>query len=338
MFPLLSSQEVDTQLQLPRRMRRLRTHPSTRALLQETRLHPSDFMMPCFVTQDKATPIPALPGQWRLPVADLIKLCARLQGLGIGGVCLFPHIDSALKSPEAEAALDPQGLIPEAIRALKAAFPQMVVMSDLALDPYTDHGHDGLLDPQGRVVNDPTVERLCQMACLHAACGADWVGPSDMMDGRVQAIRQTLDRAGFLDTLIISYSAKFASSFYGPFRQALGNSKTQSLDKRGYQLNPANRREALLEAQLDEDEGADILMVKPAGPYLDIIRELRTQTRLPIAAYQVSGEYAQIHLAAQAGLLDLPAARLESLLGIKRAGADVLISYFALSFCEELAG
>lgn len=334
MEPLVSSQETTPVLSLARRMRRLREHPGTRDLLQETRLHPQDFIQPCFVTQGPPEALPSMPGQWRLPIKELLKVCARLQGLGIRGLCVFPHLDTRFKTPDAQAALDLEGLIPRAVRAIKEAFPDLVVMTDLALDPYTDHGHDGFLDAQGRVDNDSTVAMLCKMAQLHASCGADWLGPSDMMDGRIAAIRKALDAAGYTHTLLISYSAKFASSYYGPFRSALGNSQAQPLDKRSYQLNPANRREALLEAQLDEDEGADILMVKPAGPYLDIIRELRQQTHLPIAAYQVSGEYAQIHAAAQAGFLDLAHARLESLLSLKRAGASVLLSYFALHHCE----
>jgi len=254
--------------------------------------------------------------------------------MGIRGVCLFPHLDSALKNSKASEALNPDGLIPAAVRALKREFPKLVVMTDLALDPYTDHGHDGILDAQGRLYDAPTIEILREMACLHASCGADWVGPSDMTDGRVGAIRASLDAGGYEETLIISYSAKFASNLYLPFRQALGNSTTLAIDKRSYQINPANRREALLEAKLDEEEGADILIVKPAGGYLDIIRDLRERTLLPIAAFQVSGEYAQLHLSARSGLLDLEEAMIESLVSIKRAGADVIISYFALAYTE----
>lgn len=273
-----------------------------------------------------------MPGVERLPLGSLGAHCAALQDLGLRAVALFPCTEPALKDPRGSAAFDPRNLICRAIAAAKAAAPGLVVIADVALDPYTSHGHDGLLGPDGDVDNDATVAALERMAVLLARAGADWVAPSDMMDGRVAAIRAALDEAGHSHTAILAYSAKFASAFYGPFRDAVGSAAaagTRSLDKRTYQLNPANRREALLEAALDEEEGADILMVKPAGPFLDVIRDVRERTELPVAAYQVSGEYAQIHAAARLGWLDLETARDESLLGIKRAGADLILTYFA---------
>ncbi|MDL5054699.1 porphobilinogen synthase [Oscillatoria laete-virens NRMC-F 0139] len=250
---------------------------------------------------------------------------------------MFPRTNPALKTPRGEEALNPDGLIPRAIRAVKREFPELLVITDVALDPYTTHGHDGVINDKGYVENDKTVEILTEMAVMLAQSGADMVAPSDMMDGRVGAIRKALDQNQFTETGILSYSIKFASAYYGPFRDAVGSAAaagTHHLDKRTYQMNPANRREALLEARLDEEEGADILMVKPAGPYLDVIRELRDQSQLPIAAYQVSGEYAQIHAAALAGWLDLERTMMESLLSIKRAGADMILTYFAVSAAQ----
>jgi len=253
---------------------------------------------------------------------------------------LFPCLDASLKDATGTGALDPEGLVLRAVRAVKKSVPEIVVMTDVALDPYTTHGHDGILTADGGdVANDATVAVLCQMAVLQAGAGVDFVAPSDMMDGRVGAIRTALDAAGFINTGILAYAAKFASAYYGPFRDAVGSAKaagTKGIDKRTYQLTPGNRREALTEVQLDEAEGADIVMVKPAGPYLDIIRDVREATRLPVAAYQVSGEYAQIHAAAQAGWLDLEKCRDESLLAIKRAGADMILTYFARALAEAL--
>jgi porphobilinogen synthase len=249
-------------------------------------------------------------------------------------------VDPALKDPFGREALNDHNLVLRCIRQAKSSFPDLSLIADVALDPYTTHGHDGLLDHSGtRVANDETVEVLASMACLLAQAGADWVAPSDMMDGRVGAIRKALDARNFQNTAILSYCAKYASAFYGPFRDAVGSASaagTAYLDKRGYQMNPANRREALTEAALDEEEGADALMVKPAGPYLDIIRELRGATQLPIAAYQVSGEYAQIVAAAQLGWLNREACAMESLTCIKRAGADLILSYFSESVAPLL--
>ncbi|HXA15223.1 MAG TPA: porphobilinogen synthase, partial [Opitutaceae bacterium] len=264
---------------------------------------------------------------------DLVKECRALAKLGVPAVALFPKLDARLKDTEGSAALREDALVLRAVRAVKKAVPGLTVMTDIALDPYTTHGHDGVLTADGSDVdNDRTVEILVKMAVLHARAGVDFVAPSDMMDGRVGAIRRALDAAGCTQTGIMAYSAKFASAYYGPFREAVGSAKaagTPALDKRTYQLNPANRRESFTEVALDAAEGADIVMVKPAGPYLDIIRDVRQRTNKPVAAYQVSGEYAQIHAAAQRGWLDLEACRLESLLAIKRAGADMILTYFA---------
>jgi porphobilinogen synthase len=286
-------------------------------------------------------PIGSMPGVSRLGLRDLVEECRELAALGVPAVALFPKLADGLKDDRGSRALDPDGLVLRAVRAIKDSVPQMVVMTDIALDPYTTHGHDGVLNAaQDDVANDETVEILAKMAVLHARAGVDFVAPSDMMDGRIGAIRKALDAHGCSATAIMAYSAKFASAYYGPFRDAVGSAKaagTHSLDKRTYQLNPANRREALIEAALDEAEGADVLMVKPAGAYLDIIRDLRERTQRPLAAYQVSGEYAQLHAAAERGWLDLVKTRRESLLAIKRAGADMILTYFAKEMAAELA-
>jgi len=285
--------------------------------------------------------VASMPGVFRLNLTDLAKECRELRELGIPAVALFPSIEPKLKDPDGTVALREDALVLRAVRAVKEAAPELTVMTDIALDPYTTHGHDGVLTPDGRDVdNDRTVGILGQMAALHARAGVDLVAPSDMMDGRIGAIRAALDSAGFTGTGIMAYSAKFASAYYGPFRDAVGSAKaagTHGLSKATYQLNPANRREALIEIALDEQEGADILMVKPAGPYLDIIREVRNATNKPVAAYQVSGEYAQIHAAARLGWLELDRCRRESLLAIKRAGADMILTYFAKEMAQELA-
>jgi len=264
----------------------------------------------------------------------------RLSELGIHAVALFPQIDPALKDAKGKYALMNKNWFFGAIKEIKKEIPAMLVVADVALDPYTDHGHDGVLDPvTGDVANDETVHILTDYATQLAGAGADIVAPSDMMDGRIGAIRDELDHEGFTQTSILAYAVKFASAYYGPFRDAVGSSTkkgTGSLDKRTYQLDPANIREALLEARLDEDQGADILMVKPAGLYLDVISAVKGGTMLPVAAYQVSGEYAQIHAAAKAGWLDLEKARDESLLAIKRAGADIILTYFAKVVAESL--
>jgi porphobilinogen synthase len=270
----------------------------------------------------------------------LVKECRALYKLGVPAVALFPKLDPTLKDDEGTAALDEDGLVLRAVRAVKKAVPALIVLTDVALDPYTTHGHDGVLTPaRDDVDNDRTVGILCRMAVLQARAGVDLVAPSDMMDGRVGAIRRVLDAAGFTGTGIMAYSAKFNSGYYGPFRDAVGSAQaagTRLLGKATYQLNPANRREAIAEALLDEAEGADIVMVKPAGLYLDIIRDVREATKKPVAAYQISGEYAQIQAAARLGWLDLARCRHESLLAIKRAGADMILTYFARDVAAEL--
>jgi len=285
-------------------------------------------------------PVDSMPGVERLSVRSLLKETAELAKLGVRAVALFPQIDPALKDARGKYAVTEKNWFFDAIRQLKAELPDVLVVADVALDPYTDHGHDGVLDPNtGDVANDETVHILTQYATQLAEAGTDIVAPSDMMDGRIGAIRDELDREGFTQTSILAYAAKFASAYYGPFRDAVGSATKkgeQALDKRTYQLDPANVREAMLEARLDEDQGADILMVKPAGLYLDVISAVKAGTVLPVAAYQVSGEYAQIHAAARAGWLDLEKARDESLLAIKRAGADIILTYFAKAVAESL--
>lgn len=331
----------DFKLDLTTRPRRLRRTAALRELVAETRVDPGDLIAPLFVVEGKKAreEVPSMPGVFRLSIPDLVKECRALWKLGIRAVAIFPKMDPRLKNPEGSAALDPDNLILRAVRAVKRSVPHLAIVADIALDPYTSHGHDGVLTPDGSDVdNDRTVGLLAQMAVLHGEAGVDFCAPSDMMDGRVGAIRKALDAAGYTNTGILAYSAKFNSAYYGPFREAVGSAQaagTTLLGKQTYQLDPPNRREAIRDALLDEQEGADILMVKPAGPYLDIIRELRNATRLPVAAYQVSGEYSQIQAAARAGWLDLRRTRDESLLAIKRAGADMILTYFARAFAED---
>lgn len=317
------------------RPRRNRKSPSVRHLVRETILTPHDFIYPVFIvegTQQKQ-PISALPGQFRYSVDELLKVCAEVEKLHIPGIVLFPKIEDALKNPLATEALNPKGLVPRAIRAIKKQFPDLVVFTDIALDPFSSDGHDGLVK-DGEVLNDETVRVLAQMAVVHAEAGADFVAPSDMMDGRVRNIRRALDENHFTNVGILSYTAKYASSFYGPFRSAL-DSAPRAGDKKTYQMDPANSREALRELKLDIAEGADIVMVKPALPYLDIIRLFKQQSSLPIAAYNVSGEYAMIKAAGEKGWIDETAVRNEALLSIKRAGTDIIFSYFALEYARD---
>ncbi len=330
------------KLELTHRPRRVRRTASLRAMVEETVLRPADFIAPLFVVEGKAPPdeIKSMPGVFRLNVADLVKECRAVHKLGIPAVALFPKLDPALKDDEGTQALSEDTLVLRAVRAVKKAVPDLTVITDVALDPYTTHGHDGVLTAaRDDVDNDRTVGFLARMAVLQAAAGVDLVAPSDMMDGRVGAIRRGLDAAGYAGTGILAYSAKYNSAYYGPFRDAVGSAQaagTRLLSKATYQMNPANRREAITEALLDEAEGADMLMVKPAGLYLDIIRDLREATRKPIAAYQISGEYAQIQAAARLGWLDLARCRHESLLAIKRAGADMILTYFAREMAAAL--
>jgi len=322
-------------LDIPIRSRRLRRTSGIRRLFSESSVSPSHLVAPLFVVdgQGKPEPINSLPGHFRFSIPTLVREAQRLARRGVGGIAIFPCIPQRLRTPNAKEALNPKGLIYRTIRTLKNELPEFPVFADVALDPYTSHGHDGLLNRSSNDVdNDSTIRLLMKQAVLLAEAGADFVAPSDMMDGRIGFIRKALDQAGFTETGILSYAAKFASSLYGPFRDAVGSAEsagTHSLDKRGYQADPANRRAILKDALLDEKEGADVLMVKPAGPYLDIVRDLQESTRLPLAAYQVSGEYAQIHAAAQKGWIDLRKARNESLLSIRRAGADLIFTYFA---------
>lgn len=323
------------------RPRRLRKNDAVRRLVRENQIHASDLIQPLFVIDGDAAPeaIGSMPGQFRMNIKDLCNECRALLDLGIEAVALFPSLDQSLKSPGGEESCNKETLILRAISAVKEAVPGIQVLADIALDPYTTHGHDGVLTEDGQDVdNDRTLEILSRMAVLNAEAGADFVAPSDMMDGRVQAIREALDEEGLIRCGIVAYSAKYNSAYYGPFRDAVGSSTaagTTLLSKAGYQLDPANVRQASREIELDELEAADVLMVKPAGPYLDIIRMVRESSNLPVAAYQVSGEYAQIHAAAQMGWLDLKRCRDESLLAIKRAGADLILSYFSKDWAKD---
>jgi porphobilinogen synthase len=330
-------------LDLIRRPRRNRQSAAIRALVRENQVRVDDLIQPLFLKDGNGLPeeIASLPGHSRLNVRNAIAEVQELAALGIKAVALFPQIDSGLKDARGKYATIPKNWFFHAIREIKQAAPQVLIVADVALDPYTSHGHDGVLDPNGDVANDDTVHILTHYATLLAEAGADIVAPSDMMDGRIGAIRDELDHEGYSQTAILAYAVKFASAYYGPFRDAVGSATRKGaapLDKRTYQLDPANLREALLEARLDEDQGADIIMVKPAGLYLDVINAVKAGTVLPVAAYQVSGEYAQIHAAANAGWLDLEKARDESLLAIKRAGADIILTYFAKAVAQSLRG
>jgi porphobilinogen synthase len=305
-------------------------------MVSETRLQPSNFILPLFVedgTQIK-TEIPSMPGTYRWSLDLLEKELESILNLGIRSVLLFAKVPDNLKEDTCREALNPDGLLPRAIRFTKEKFPELVVMSDIALDPYSPYGHDGLVK-KGRIINDETVMILAQMSLVHAQAGADFVAPSDMMDGRIIAIRNELEKNQLTETGILSYSAKYASCLYGPFRDALDSAPGFG-DKKTYQMNPANRREAIKEVQADIQEGADIIMVKPAGYYLDIIREVKNSVSIPLAAYQVSGEYAMIKASAARGWLDENEAILESLIAIKRAGADLIATYFAKEACNLL--
>lgn len=313
-------------------------HAFSRRLVRETALSADHLIQPLFVAEGKLVgPVPTMPGLKRFDLNALGEECRRLQALGIAAVALFPVIPAAEKNALGSAALDPEGLVPRAIRAAKSAAPQLGVIVDVALDPFTDHGHDGLLTAAGDIDNDPTVEVLTRQAVLYARAGADVVAPSDMMDGRVGALRSALERDGRFNTLILSYAAKYASCFYGPFRDAVGSATALKGDKRSYQMDPANTDEALREIALDIEEGADWVMVKPGMPYLDIVARARARFEIPIAAYQVSGEYAMLMAAAASGALDERRALMEALLCFRRAGADMILSYYADRAAEWLA-
>ncbi len=328
-------------MNLYQRPRRNRKSAAIRAMVRETVLTPGDLIYPLFIHDDGSdTEIASMPGCRRWSLDSLVREAGEAHALGIPAVILFPAIAGELKTPGAEECANPEGLVPRAIRALKAAHPTLVVITDVALDPYNSDGQDGLVqrgeDGALEILNDETVEVLCRQALCHAEAGADMVGPSDMMDGRVGAIRATLDGASFEGVSILSYTAKYASAYYGPFRGALDSAPKEG-DKKTYQMDPANVREAVRELLLDEEEGADMIMVKPAGPYLDVISALRDETTLPLAAYQVSGEYLMIKSASAAGWLEEQAVVMESLTGIKRAGADVILSYFAREAAQVMA-
>ncbi|CAI4032242.1 porphobilinogen synthase [Nitrospira tepida] len=316
------------------RLRRLRTTEPIRRMVRETSLNPADLIYPLFVRsgQGRQDPIASMPGQYRRSIDLLIKEAAEAQQLGIPAVILFGIPDS--KDERGTSGLDPNGIVPQAVRALKDQVPGLLVITDVCIDEYTSHGHCGIVR-EGKILNDETLDCLQTMALAHAQAGADMVAPSDMMDGRVGAIREALDRAGFEDLPIMAYSAKYASCLYAPFREAADSSPSFG-DRQSYQMDPANHREAMRELQLDVAEGADILMVKPALPYLDIIAAARATYPHPIAAYQVSGEYSMIKAAAQAGWLDEARAMLESLVSIKRAGADLILTYFAKDAARRL--
>lgn len=325
-----------------RRPRRLRQNAEIREMLKETRLSPDKLIQPLFVIDaDRGRePVESMPGVNRLGREDFLEELNQLVDLGIKAVALFPRIEASYKSETGrEAATAADGLIPRLAMAAKEAGIPINLIADIALDPYTLHGHDGIVDPHtGEILNDPTVEILAEMAIVYARAGIDWVAPSDMMDGRVGVIRDALDDEGLANTVIMAYSAKFASAFYGPFRDAVGSAPVPGqpyLDKSTYQLAPTNIREAMVEVDLDIHEGADIVMVKPAGPYLDIIHRVRERCELPVAAYQVSGEYAMIHAASQKGWLDYTQTRNESLTAIQRSGADLILTYFAKEVAEN---
>jgi porphobilinogen synthase len=328
-------------MELTYRPRRLRRTPALRALVREHQLAPTDFIYPLFVHEGASIePIGAMPGASRWSLEGLVDEVGRAWDLGIRCVVLFPKVADGLKSEDGAECFNEHGLIPRAIRLLKQVHPAMAIMTDVALDPYSCDGHDGIVSSEGVVLNDETVSILCQQAVAQARAGADLIGPSDMMDGRVGAIREALDEEGFEQVGIISYTAKYASAYYGPFREALDSAPRANAgkpipnDKSTYQMDPANGREAILECQLDESEGADILMVKPGLAYLDIIYRLRQETEQPIAAYNVSGEYAMVKAAAERGWIDERAVTLETLLCFKRAGADLILTYHA---CEAAA-
>jgi porphobilinogen synthase len=321
------------------RPRRLRRDSYTRNLVRENALSAHDFILPVFVLdgQRQVQDVASMPGVQRRSIDGLFAVAEECVALGVPVMALFPVIDVALKTPDGREALNPEGLVPRAVRALKDRFPQLGVLTDVALDPYTSHGQDGLLDDCGYIVNDTTVDVLRCQALVQAQAGVDIVAPSDMMDGRIGAIRNTLEEAGQVHTRIMAYSAKYASAFYGPFRDAVGSAgNLGKADKKVYQMDPGNSDEALREVALDIAEGADMVMVKPGMPYLDIVRRVKDEFGVPTFAYQVSGEYAMLKAAAANGWLDHDAVMMESLLAFKRAGADGVLSYFALDAARLL--
>ena len=323
------------------RLRRVRRSAALRSLVAETRLAASDLICPQFVLEgrNRVEEIGSMPGIRRLSIDRLLGELSEVVALGIPAIALFPVIEAGHKSEDGRECANPEGLVQRTVKAVKTEYPELAVITDVALDPYTTHGQDGIPDESGYVLNDRTVEMLVRQAVSHAEAGADIVAPSDMMDGRVGAIRRQLEAESHHNTLILAYAAKYASCFYGPFREAVGSARNLGRsDKRNYQMDPAQSDEALREVGLDLTEGADIVMVKPAMPYLDVIRRVKDEFGVPTFAYQVSGEYAMIKAAAERGWLDEESAMLESLLSIRRAGADAILSYYSLSAARWLKG
>lgn len=322
------------------RLRRLRQADWTRRLVRETQVTPSDLIWSMVVHEGEGTvPVASMPGVERLSVKEAAKAAVRARDLGIPAIAIFPHIDPSRKDATGSIAADPDGVIPRAVKAMKDAAPEVGIMCDVALDPFTDHGHDGVVEG-GKILNDATIERLIEQGLMQAAAGADILAPSDMMDGRIGRLRGALEADGFQDTMIMSYAAKYASAFYGPYRDAIGSAKLSAGqgDKKTYQMDPANTEEAIREVALDIAEGADMVMVKPGLPYLDILRRLVDEFRMPTYAFQVSGEYAMIKAAGANGWIDEERAILESLAAFKRAGAAGIITYFAPWAAEKLGG
>ncbi len=321
-----------------RRMRRNRRADWSRRLTRENRLATDDLIWPLFLVDGTKVrqPVAAMPGVERYSVDEAVRQAERAVKLGIPAIALFPFTEPALRDPSGSEALNPSNLVCNACRAIKSALPELGIITDVALDPYTSHGHDGLMSDDGEIVNDATVKQLVLQSLIQAEAGADVIAPSDMMDGRVGAIRQALDKNGFTDTQIMAYAAKYASAFYGPFRDAIGTARALKGDKRTYQMDPANAEEAIREVELDIAEGADMVMVKPGMPYLDVIRAVRDAFGMPTFAYQVSGEYAMIRAAADNGWIDGENAMMESLIAFKRAGANGILTYFAPFAAERL--
>ena len=323
------------------RMRRMRRDPFSRALMRENTITVDDLIYPVFVVEgsNRRDPVTTMPGVDRISIDNLLKVAEECVKLGIPVLSLFPNIDASLKTNDGVEATNPEGLIPRAVRALKKNFPELGIMTDVALDPYTSHGQDGTVDEKGSILNDETTEMLVRQALCQAEAGVDIVGPSDMMDGRIGVMRKALEEKGLIHTRIMAYSAKYASAFYGPFRDAVGSAAALGkADKFTYQMDPANTDEALREVALDIAEGADMVMVKPGMPYLDIVRRVKDEFKVPTYAYQVSGEYAMLKAAALNGWLDHDKVMMESMMAFKRAGADGVLTYFALDIARKLKG
>jgi porphobilinogen synthase len=324
-------------MDLTHRPRRLRRNSAIRRLVQENILSVNDLIYPLFVREGGGEPVPiaSMPGCFRYPLDRLLVEVKTIAELGIPGIALFPVIPEHKKDDQGSESFNPDGLVQRTIKAIKSLVPDLLIFTDVALDPFTSHGHDGLVDDQGRILNDETVDVLVKMAVSQAQAGTDFVAPSDMMDGRVGAIRAALDAAGYTEVGILAYSAKYASAYYGPFRDAL-DSAPKFGDKKTYQMDPANSREALKEVDLDIQQGADIVMVKPALAYMDVIYQVKRHTNLPVAAYNVSGEYAMVKAAAQNGWIDEKKIVLETLTAMKRAGADMILTYHAVDVARWL--